>query len=120
MTDHLETGRKGEELATEFLRQKLFNIIERNWRYSRCEVDIIAQDEDELVFVEVKTRTSGDFGSPEASIDADKQRMLVIAARAYLEQTGADGTLRFDVISVDLSERKPVIAHFQDAFYPVE
>jgi putative endonuclease len=119
MTEHLETGKKGEELATEYLRQKLYTIVARNWRHSRCEVDIIARDGTGLVFVEVKTRTSDDFGHPEESVDPGKQGMLLNAAQAYLMQVGEDLPLRFDVISVRLAEKKPQIEHFEDAFYPI-
>jgi putative endonuclease len=119
MTDHLETGKKGEELATEFLRQKLYKILDRNWRHSRCEVDIIAQDGDAVVFVEVKTRTSGDFGNPEESVQQEKQHMLATAAQAYVAERNHNAQLRFDVISIQLGEKKPVIEHFADAFYPI-
>jgi len=117
--DHIEVGRKGEELAAEFLRQKSYRILERNWRHSRCEVDIIASNGDGLVIVEVKSRTSDEFGTPEESVDADKRDMLIAAANAYSEQTGADVPLRFDIIAVDLSDKRPEIVHFEDAFYPV-
>lgn len=119
ISDHLDTGRKGEELATEYLRQKHYRILERNWRHSRCEVDIIAQDSRTIVFVEVKTRTSADFGAPETSVDHGKQQMLNTAAQAYLEQFAPDSPLRFDVIAVQLGAKRPVIEHFVDAFYPV-
>jgi putative endonuclease len=120
VTDHLETGRKGEELAAEYLRQKLYTILERNWRHGRCEVDIIARAGDEVVFVEVKTRTSGDFGLPEEGVDAAKQRQLVKAAEAYRDVHGWTGSLRFDVIAIDRSHKRPVIEHFEDAFYPMK
>lgn len=113
------TGKKGEELAVNFLEKKGFLILETNWRFSRAEVDIIAQDGEELVFIEVKTRTSKNISPPEASVTRKKRAFLVEAAGAYMEQINYDWEIRFDIITVLLwSDQQFEITHFQDAFFP--
>lgn len=119
MAKHLETGKRGELLAIDFLRNLNYEILEENWRFSRAEVDIIAKDRDILVFVEVKTRSSVLFGEPEAFVDARKEQLLADAAAVYMKQIQHDWEFRFDIIAVLLPEnRTPTINHFKDAFFP--
>ncbi len=123
MVKHLETGQLGESAAAEFLEKLGWRIVERNWRFGRSEVDIIAWTEDEiLAFVEVKTR-SGDnagYGSPEESVDAKKQDQLVRAAGAYMESIDYNWEIRFDVVAVILKDGKVLeIRHLEDAFFPM-
>jgi putative endonuclease len=100
MAKHNETGQFGEKLALEFLERNGYEIQETNWRYSRSEVDIIARDGNVLVFVEVKTRSSDYFGKPEEFVGKAKERQLAKAAAAYMEQTGHEWEIRFDVVSI--------------------
>lgn len=119
MAKHLEIGKRGEQLALQFLLSKGFRILETNWRYKRLEVDIIAMDGSVLVFVEVKTRTNDFFGKPEEFVDAKKEKLLAQAAAAYMLKINHEWSLRFDVVSVLLrSEGKIEIQHLPDAFFP--
>ncbi|MCC6727499.1 MAG: YraN family protein [Saprospiraceae bacterium] len=119
MAKHLETGRHGEEIAVEHLRQAGFVILETNWRHRRLEVDIIAREGDILVFVEVKTRSYDYFGKPEEFVSAAKERRLASAAAAYMEQTGHEWAMRFDVVSVLKQKDGNFKAELiRDAFFP--
>ncbi len=119
MSDHIATGINGESLAVAFLKEKQFVIKELNWRWKRCEVDIIAFDKDTLVFIEVKTRKSKAFGLPEESVNEAKQKQLSLAAQEYIEQTQHQGESRFDIVSIILKRNQaPEIFHVADAFFP--
>ena len=119
MAKHNETGKHGEDLATNYLRQLGYMILETNWRFSRAEVDIIAKDDEILVFVEVKTRSSTYFGQPEEFVTPKKERFMADAASVFMEKIGHDWEIRFDIISVILENpNKPEINHFKDAFFP--
>lgn len=111
-------GRKGEDLAAEYLSSKGYRILERNWRWSRAEADIIAMDGEVLVFVEVKTRTSDYFGSPEEFVSEQKELLLHDLASRYMEHIAHEWEIRFDIISVLL--RDPYgyeIRHIPDAWF---
>jgi putative endonuclease len=119
MAKHLDTGKRGEEIAAEYLRQVGFELLETNWRYGRFEVDIIAKDERALVFVEVKTRSYDYFGKPETFVDKRKESNLAAAAAVYMEQTGHEWEVRFDVVSVLFrNEKQYVVELIKDAFFP--
>jgi putative endonuclease len=104
-TSRTNLGTRGEELAQRFLREKGYLILETNYRCSWGEIDIVAHDGNELVFVEVRTRRSTRYGTPEESLTAAKARHLVAAAEEYLQQRG-DNSLgwRIDLISVRLGQ----------------
>ena len=111
------TGRRGEDLAHRFLRRRGFVITARNWRPPQGggEIDIVARDGEYLVFVEVKTRTSGQWNAPERDIDHDKMVALRRAARDYVRRSGADpAKLRFDVIAITGAK----LEYLADAFRP--
>ncbi|MEM6316175.1 MAG: YraN family protein [Bacteroidota bacterium] len=119
MAKHLETGKKGEALAVDFLKEKGYEIVETNWRFRRSEVDIIAKDGKILVFVEVKTRSYDYFGKPESFVSARKKTLLQDAASAYTHQVKHTWEIRFDIIGILLrSEADIEISHFEDAFFP--
>ena len=119
MNDKKKTGRLGEELASQFLLNKGYKILQRNWRFSRAEVDIIAKHGDILVFVEVKTRSSNKMGEPEDFVSMRQMEMLVQAAPAYMEEIDFEGEIRFDVIGVLISgTEQHVINHYEDAWFP--
>jgi putative endonuclease len=107
-------GRKGETLAAEFLQQKGFEIVARNYRHRRAEIDLIVRRDNWLIFVEVKTRSSTAFGEPEAFVDFKKANLIFQAAEEYIYATDWKHHVRFDVISVKLGE-ETVIEHFEDA-----
>lgn len=119
MAKHLETGQKGEKIATQFLINKNWKILETNWRFSRAEIDIIAKDLDTLVFVEVKTRSYDYYGKPDAFINKKKELFMADAAAVYMEKIGHEWEIRFDVISVLMNGKEDYqIQHFKDAFFP--
>lgn len=118
MFKHKETGIKGEQIAVNFLLKKGYSIVVCNWRYGKKEVDIIAQKDDMLVFVEVKTRRNFDFGFPEEAVNAKKQAFLKAAATAYIDSHPEHINIRFDIISILLNAKAiQEIVHFEDAFY---
>lgn len=113
---HLQTGQNGELIARQHLLQQGYSLLATNYRYKRAEIDIIAKKDNVLVFVEVKTRTTDNFGYPEEAVNAKKEKMLLDAAEAYIVATGWEQDIRFDIISVTLTT-PPTIVHFEDAFY---
>ena len=100
MAQHNDLGRRGEELATAFLLSKGYGIIDRNWRSGHKEIDIVAQDGNDIVFVEIKTRTDETFNDARDAVDARKRQLLIYAADAYLHSHHFDLTPRFDIITV--------------------
>jgi putative endonuclease len=119
MAEHTDLGKKGEDIACEFLLKKGLQIKDRNWRYKNGEIDIIATEGKELVIVEVKTRSAAIFEEPRDSISDKKIRFLVNAAEEYILETDYYGETRFDVISIKwFGEGKCEIEHITDAFYP--
>jgi putative endonuclease len=118
MAKHNETGLKGEQIAENFLLNKGFTILHRNWRFEKKEVDLIACKGDLLVFIEVKTRKSSLFGFPEEYVGAKKQGLMRQAAEAFIGEYPQYSTIRFDIISILLDKNiVKEIMHFKDAFY---
>lgn len=110
--DKKEIGDKGEFLASEFLINKGYRILDKNFRTRLGEIDIIAKDKDELVFVEVKARRTSYFGSPEEFVTPQKQQRIKRAALEYLSQN-PHSSWRIDVISI-VTEPETKIEHFQN------
>lgn len=106
--------------ALAFLQKKGFVLLHKNWRHSYHEVDLIMSHGNYVVFVEVKTRMSNQFGFPEAAVNTAKQKALTKAAIAYLEQFAPDNRLRFDIVAVTRLPNNWEIEHFEDAFYPYD
>ena len=112
-----QRGDVGEELAAKFLMNKGYKILERNYRFEHGEIDLIAEDGEELVFVEVKSRKSKSFGEPEDSITEQKEGHVRDTAEGYLYEKGIENrTCRFDVIAVDFHNGAANIRHIKDAF----
>ena len=119
MAEHNDLGKAGEELACEYLINKGFKILERNWRFGNDEIDIIAQHADNLIVVEVKTRMTNFFGEPQTFVSKQKQGFLIRAANVYSERIKQDLEVRFDIIGVVLSTgAAPIIEHIEEAFLP--
>lgn len=111
-------GKKGEEIAEEFLLAKGYQIVKRNFRFGKGEIDIIARDGDYLVFIEVKSRKNYDYGEPEYAITKSKQRQLKKIAEAYFYVNGIQEQLcRFDVITIIGHKENLIINHIENAFY---
>ncbi|VAW29319.1 Endonuclease [hydrothermal vent metagenome] len=120
MARHNELGKEGEQRALQMLKAKGYTILETNWRDDKAEVDIIATDKDELVIVEVKTRSTDYFGDPEEAVGPAKARNLIRAAEAYIELNDVDMDVRFDIVSIILKNGKSTINHIIDAFYAAD
>ena len=117
-TDRVRLGRLGEELAGRFLRELGYQILTTNYRCPRGEVDIVAKDGEEVVFVEVRTRRSQAFGTPQESLTRPKIRRLVATCQDYLQgYGGADTNWRIDLVSVRLDQGNRVedIDHLRHA-----
>jgi putative endonuclease len=115
-----QIGRLGEKLGARFLRRRGYRIVARNYACPAGELDLIALDQDTVVFVEVKTRRDTEVARPEEAVNFHKRRQITAAAKYYLLQTGVQGRpLRFDVLAVVLREGcRPELEHFIDAFGP--
>lgn len=111
-----ELGKTGEDLAINYLVNKGYKILDRNWRSGHKEIDIVALEGDTLVTVEVKTRKSNTFGEPDIAVGVMKQRMLTWAADAYVRYHNLDVDVRFDIISIIFTDKGPLIEHIEDAF----
>ena len=97
----IETGKKAEELAAAFLQAKGLAIIEKNFLAKVGEIDIVAKDGDEIVFVEVRARSSSEYGGAAASVGGAKRRKLIRAASLWLQARKWEGACRFDVVALD-------------------
>ncbi len=118
MAFHLDFGKKGEEIAAAFLEQAGYAVLHRNWKAGRREIDIIARQGNLLVFVEVKTRATADFGWPEAAVHTQKRRHLTAAAELFLEDYREPYfDIRFDIIALTFrDDTQYELVHFDDAF----
>jgi len=112
-------GNDGESIACAELEKLGYSIVERNYRTRSGEIDIVANDCGTVVFVEVKTKTSGDFGDPVEEVTPQKQRQIVSMGEFYATCCcPPDTPCRFDVVTVDFSTLPPQITLYQDAFRP--
>lgn len=110
-------GRHGEDRAVSWLGEQGYEILARNYRYGKGEIDIIARDGDELAFIEVKTRTNENFGHPIYALTPSKQKQIIKIARSFLYEWGITDTLvRFDVITIEWIGDKEAVEHIKDAF----
>ncbi len=118
MAKHNETGIKGEKIAENFLQTKGYKILYRNWKWEKKEVDLVAELDELLVFVEVKTRSTAYFGYPEDAVGPAKQDYLKTAAEEFLYQNPQYQRIRFDIISI-ITQKDIIkeIVHFEDAFF---
>ncbi len=111
-------GKIGEKLAQQYLLTNGYKILETNWRFKKYEIDIIAQINHTIVFVEVKARKSDAFGAPEIFVNKQKQKFLIAAAQQYIDEYNISLGARFDVISVLQLNNKQTVKHLKEAFYP--
>ncbi len=116
MAEHNELGKKGEQIAENFLIKNNFRILDKNWRYRHLELDIIALKDDFIVVVEVKTRTT-DFIDNLSKIISKKKRLLLIkATNAYINSHKIEKEVRFDIIFIVIKNGKYYLKHIADAF----
>jgi putative endonuclease len=119
LTPEAALGRRGEDLAHRYLRYAGMTILARNYRTPNLsgEIDIIARQGDTVVFVEVKSRATADYGAPDRAIDTEKQRRVTHAARVYASHTGTPWDhVRFDIVSIVFGN-PPALSHYPDAFF---
>ncbi len=113
-----QVGNAGEDLAANYLQSKQYEIIDRNYRWARGEIDIVARIDDTLVFVEVKTARGGSFGSPETWVNSRKQAQIGQVAHRYLQEKSIeDVNCRFDVVALQREPGGWHIEHFENAFW---
>ena len=117
MAQHNELGKEGENVAVEFLQKQGYEILETNWTFQKAEVDIIAQKENTLAIVEVKTRSSIDFGLPQDFVKSKKIQLLIKAVNEYVIQNDLIVDVRFDIIAIHKEGNKWTIEHLEDAFF---
>lgn len=117
MTDKIKTGTDGEDQAASYLIEKGFEILERNYRFKKSEIDLIVKRGNWLVFIEVKTRTSTAFGYPEEFVDYQKRKMIFAGALEYMNAKNWQGNVRYDIVAITIVRGKSEIHHIEDAFY---
>lgn len=117
MAEHNELGKQGEALAVEFLQQKGYEILETNWTFQKAEIDIIAQKDSILAIVEVKTRSSIDFGLPQDFVTPKKIQLLVKAVNEYVLAKDLEVEVRFDIIAIHKEGTEHHLEHIEEAFY---
>jgi len=118
MAEHNVLGKDGEAAAVAYLEEKGYRILQTNWRLGSYELDIIAQTADELVIIEVKTRSSGSITNPEDAVTNQKIKHIVAATDLYIKYFDLDLPARFDIISIIGNPPNFEIEHIEDAFYP--
>ncbi|MEW6670255.1 MAG: YraN family protein [Thermodesulfobacteriota bacterium] len=110
-------GQTSEMLAARFLKKRRYKILETNYRTRMGEIDIIARDGDTIAFIEVKARTSDQFGNPKGAVTLQKQRKISMVALQYLKAIQqSDAKARFDVVSISTLTEPPVIEIIKNAF----
>jgi putative endonuclease len=127
MAEHNDLGNLGEELAVSYLQKEGYTILDTNWTFQKAEVDIIAQKDDILAVIEVKTRSSIAFGLPQDFVNPKKIQLLVKAIDAYIIKKDLNLNVRFDIIAITAPSKTAnataadsksfVIEHLIDAFY---
>ncbi|AXT51682.1 YraN family protein [Aquimarina sp. BL5] len=117
MAEHNTLGKEGEKLAVAFLQKHGYNILETNYRYLKAEIDIIAQKGDTIIVVEVKTRSTPEFGDPQDFVKPKQIQLLVKAIDHYVVQNDLDVEVRFDIVAIIKNKLGTRIEHLEDAFY---
>lgn len=117
MAEHNDLGNWGEEIAVSYLQEQGYEIVETNWTFQKAEIDIIARQNDLLAIIEVKTRSSIDFGLPQDFVKPKKIQLLVKAVNEYIIQNDLDTDVRFDIIAIHKSGKNYSTEHLKDAFH---
>lgn len=115
MAEHTELGKKGEKIALNYLIDNGYKILEKNYRYLKAEVDIIAQKNNVLAAIEVKTRSTDYFGNPQDFVNPKKIKLLISAIDYYVNEKDLDVEVRFDIIAI-IHQKTIKITHLKDAF----
>ena len=117
MSDKIKTGNLGEALAASFLEDQGYEIVARNFRFGRAEIDLIVKRDNWVLFIEVKTRASNEYGEPEDFVTVSQMNRIYNAAEEWIFATGWQGDIRFDIITVKMGPGydDAVIEHHEDA-----
>ena len=116
MAEHNDFGKKGEDIAVDYLLSKGYSIVRRNYRWRSAEVDIIAAKDGILSFVEVKARRSAYFGEPELFVSRQKQKSYIQAANAFVTENDRNEEVSFDIIAIVMNNGGTKINHIESAF----
>jgi len=116
MKNNIAFGKEGEQFAEKHLLKNGYKILHKNWRFGKKEIDIVCKKNDEIIFVEVKTRINNYFENPKEAVTRKKQKNIIEAANAYIEKYDIYLEARFDIISIVLSSKNPEIEHIEDAY----
>jgi putative endonuclease len=117
MSDKIKKGKEGEDMAARFLIDKGYEIVQRNYRYKKSEIDLIVKKDNWLIFVEVKLRSSDAYGYPEDFVDYKKAKNVIDGAEQYTYEKNWQGNVRYDIVSIRLLRDKTEIIQIEDAFY---
>lgn len=120
MAEHNDFGKLAEDLAVSFLENKGYQIITRNFRYQKAEIDIIAKVENLIVIVEVKARKSDAFISPQEAVNKNKIRLIISATDYYLQENDELSEVRFDIITITKNGKEFNIQHIENAFEMID
>ncbi len=112
-------GQSGESRACTHMIEAGYKIREKNWRHRKDEIDLIAENEIFIIFVEVKTRKNNMFGNPEIFVDRKKQSFMIRAANEYMMSKKLEKEVRFDIIGITGLDENCKIEHIPNAFYPL-
>jgi len=118
MTEKQQFGRRGEELALAFYKDNQYTILEKNWQLNHLEVDIIAKNDEYIIFCEVKARSGNTFGEPQQSVTKQKQLNIIRAANYYVLKHQIKLEVRFDIIAITFNGDKYTLEHLPYAFTP--
>lgn len=116
MAEHNELGKQGEDLAVKLLLDKGYEIVARNFRYLKSEVDIIARKENILAVVEVKTRSTPEFGDPQSFMKPKQIQLLVKAIDYFVNDQNLEVEVRFDIVAIIKNRAGTRVEHLEDAF----
>ena len=116
MAEHNDLGKFGEELAVDFLEKNGYEILETNWVFDKAEIDIIAQFENEIVIIEVKSRTSNYVAEPESSVNTKKKKLLILAADDFIQKNNFISEVRFDILALLKKQQSWSVNHIKNAF----
>lgn len=118
MAEHNALGERGEKIALDYLSERGYVLLEKNYHFKHLEADLIMKLDELLVVVEVKTRQSDFMAAPEITVTRKKQKGIIKVANAYIFDNDLDCETRFDIVSIITNEKETTIEHIPDAFYP--
>ncbi len=111
-----ELGNWGEEYSVIYLQKKGYEVVERNYRFQKNEIDIIAKFGNNLIIVEVKTRQTAEIGEPWRAVTKSKQKQIIKVANQYVQAKQVDLDVRFDIVSIVHNSYRTEIEHIEGAF----